>query len=73
MTRRAGNDVAYIGVYYDTSITSPGSRGRSIYRAEWDSATSVWSVRQDMDGSYTSTGSPITASIYDLQISGDTV
>jgi len=64
------NSVAYIGVNYDTSVTI-SDRARSVYRAEWNGTT--WSVRNDFDGSYTAVGTPITATIIDLFVSGDTV
>ncbi|MBZ0201340.1 MAG: T9SS type A sorting domain-containing protein [Ignavibacteriaceae bacterium] len=67
-----GNPVAYIGVTYDNTI-SISSRARSVYRAEWSGSS--WSIRNDFDGSYTSAGYPITATIIDLYISqsGDTL
>ncbi|MCK9424569.1 MAG: T9SS type A sorting domain-containing protein [Ignavibacteriaceae bacterium] len=66
------NPVAYIGVYYDLSIGAPGDRGYSIYRAEWNGSS--WSVRQDMQGTYTSTGSVIVVTIIDLEVnSGGTI
>lgn len=64
------NPVAYIGVNYDISLAI-SDRARSVYRAEWSG--SAWTVRNDFDGSYTAVGSPITATIMDLFISGDTV
>ena len=59
--------VAYIGVFYDLNISTISDRARSIYRAEWDGSS--WSVRQDMDGAYTSVGYPITVSVFDLEAS----
>ncbi len=72
-TREDSNTIAYISVFYDLGIPTIGDRARSIYRAEWDGTT--WSVRQDMDGAYTSVGYPITASVFDLEVSStrDTV
>ncbi|MFA6978757.1 MAG: T9SS type A sorting domain-containing protein [Ignavibacteriaceae bacterium] len=64
------NPVAYIGVNYDTAVTI-ANRARSVYRAEWSG--SAWTVRNDFDGSYTSVGYPITATIMDLFVSGDTI
>ncbi|MFA6598067.1 MAG: T9SS type A sorting domain-containing protein [Ignavibacteriaceae bacterium] len=64
------NPVAYIGVNYDTSLAI-SDRARSVYRAEWSG--SAWTVRNDFDGSYTAVGYPITATIMDLFVSGDTV
>ncbi len=72
-TTEGGNVVAYIGVEYDETITTVSDRGYSVYRAEWDGSS--WTVRQDMDSAYTSSGSTITATINDLAVSttGDTV
>ena len=64
------NPVAYIGVYYDTSVAI-SDRARSVYRAEWSG--SAWTVRNDFDGTYTAVGYAITATIMDLFVSGDTV
>ncbi len=64
------NPVAYIGVNYDTSLAI-SDRARSVYRAEWSG--SAWTVRNDFDGSYTAVGYPITATIMDLFVSGDTI
>ena len=64
------NPAAYIGVNYDTAVTI-ANRARSVYRAEWNG--SAWSVRNDFDGSYTAVGYPITATIMDLFVSGDTI
>ncbi len=71
-TTEGGNPVAYIGVTYDNTITI-ATRARSVYRAEWNGTT--WTVRNDFDASYTSTGYPITATIIDLFVSqtGDTL
>lgn len=65
-TTESGNPVAYIGVYYDLSISSPSDRGYSIYRAEWNGSS--WSTRQDMQGTYTSTGSVIVVTIIDIEV-----
>lgn len=72
-TQEGGHSVAYIGVSYDATITDPALRGKSVYRAEWSG--SAWSVRQDMESTYTSSGSSITASIKSLTLSvtGDTL
>jgi len=69
-SNEGSNPVAYIGVNYDTSLAI-SDRARSVYRAEWSG--SAWSVRNDFDGSYTAVGYPITATIMDLFVSGDTV
>ncbi len=71
-TTEGGSPVAYIGVTYDLSIAI-STRARSVYRAEWNGSS--WSVRNDFDGSYTSTGSPITATIIDMHVTqtGDTL
>lgn len=64
----SGHNVAYVGVSYDLNISDPSKRGYSIYRAEWNDSTSTWSVRQDMQPPYTSTGSPIVVTIMDIEI-----
>ena len=64
------NPVAYIGVNYDTSVAI-SDRARSVYRAEWGGSS--WTVRNDFDGPYTTVGYPITATIMDLFVSGDTI
>lgn len=71
-TTEGGNPVAYIGVTYDMTIAI-SSRARSVYRAEWSGGS--WSVRNDFDASYTSTGTAITATVNDLHASltGDTL
>lgn len=69
-SNEGSNPVAYIGVNYDTAIVI-ANRARSVYRAEWSG--SAWTVRNDFDGLYTAVGYPITATIMDLFISGDTV
>ncbi len=67
-----GHPIAYVGVYYDLSIADPAERGYSIYRADWNG--SVWSVRQDMQLGYTSTGAVIVVTINDLVVdSGGTM
>lgn len=65
-TTESGNPVAYIGVYYDLNISSPSNRGYSVYRAEWNGSS--WSTRQDMQASYTSTGTVIVVTIIDLEV-----
>lgn len=61
--------VAYIAVEYDLS----GPQGKSVYRAVKNGSS--WTVAQNFDGSNTSVGYQITATINDLYISstGDTV
>ncbi len=61
--------VAYIGVEYD--LTTP--TGRSIYKLVKNGSS--WTVSQDMNGSTTSTGASIVASIIDIEVSttGDTI
>jgi hypothetical protein len=71
-TSESSTTVAYIGVYYDLSISAPADRGYSIYRATWNGSS--WTVRQDMQGTYTSTGSVIVVTINDITVnSGGTV
>ena len=71
-TTESAHAIAYIGVYYDLTITAPADRGYSIYRAEWDGSS--WTVRQDMQGTYTSTGSVIVVTINDITVnSGGTI
>lgn len=65
-TEEGGNPVAYIGVNYDLNISSPSDRGYSIYRAEWNGSS--WITRQDMQATYTSTGSVIVVTIIDLEV-----
>ncbi len=55
--------VAYIGVIYD--VTLP--QGRSVYKLVKSGST--WIPSQDMDASGTSVGYPITATIYDIDVS----
>jgi len=62
-TQESGKIVAYVGVDYDLSVPT----GRSVYKLV-QSGTS-WTVTQDMNGSTTSTGSSITATIKDLEYS----
>jgi len=64
------NPVAYIGVNYDTSVAI-ANRARSVYRAEWGGSS--WTVRNDFDAAYTAVGYPITATIIDVFVSGDTI
>jgi hypothetical protein len=61
--------VAYVGVEYDLSYPT----GRSIYKLI--KSGSSWTVSQDMNGTTTSTGSLIVATIRDLHRSstGDTI
>jgi hypothetical protein len=66
---QGGDTVAYIGVEYD--LSSP--QGYGVYKLTKNG--SVWTVGKEFDGSYTSTGSVIAASILDVEVtvSGDTV
>ncbi len=65
-TTESGHAIAYIGVYYDLTISGPENRGYSIYRAEWDG--SAWTVREDMQYLYTSTGAVIVVTINDIEV-----
>lgn len=64
-----GDTVAYVSAIYD--LTLP--QGRSVYRLVKSGST--WAPAQDMDASGTSVGYPITATIWDLEVSvtGDTI
>lgn len=61
--------VAYVSAIYDLSAP----QGRSVYRLV--KSGSIWTPAQDMDAAGTSVGYPITATIWDLQVSttGDTI
>ncbi|GMU86368.1 MAG: hypothetical protein AMXMBFR48_16100 [Ignavibacteriales bacterium] len=67
---KEGSDtIAYVGVEYDLSAPT----GRSVYKLTKNGAS--WTVSQDMNGSTTSTGTVIVATIRDLLVSstGDTI
>ncbi len=61
--------VAYVSAYYDLNYP----QGRSVYKLVKNGNN--WVASQDFDGSTTAVGYPITATIWDLDISpaGDTV
>ncbi|MBO6792489.1 MAG: T9SS type A sorting domain-containing protein [Balneolaceae bacterium] len=64
-----GDSIVYVSALYDLDHPS----GRSVYKIT--KSGSSWTVDQDMNGSSTSTGSLIVASIWDLELTatGDTV
>ncbi len=64
-----GDSIVYVSALYDLEHPS----GRSVYKIT--KSGSSWTVDQDMNGSSTSTGSLIVASIWDLELTatGDTV